>query len=97
MIKKFKNFDADEFLNKKRALKEAVESVKNEDKTMEVPEDDPDAPNNDNKNNTKPSGTKVSVKNTAATYSVIAITCGVICVLIGAGLIFVLNSNKKKK
>ena len=42
MIKKFKNFDADEFLNKKRALKEAVESVKNEDKTMEVPEDDPD-------------------------------------------------------
>ena len=42
MIKKFKNFDADEFLNKKRALKEAAESVKNEDKTMEVPEDDPD-------------------------------------------------------
>ena len=42
MIKKFKNFDADEFLNKKRVLKEAVESVKNEDKTMEVPEDDPD-------------------------------------------------------
>lgn len=42
MIKKFKNFDADEFLNKKRALKEAVESVKNEDKTMEVPDDDPD-------------------------------------------------------
>ena len=42
MIKKFKNFDADGFLNKKRALKEAVESVKNEDKTMEVPEDDPD-------------------------------------------------------
>ena len=52
---------------------------------------------NNNKNNTKPSGTKVSVKNTAATYSVIAITCGVICVLIGAGLIFVLNSNKKEK
>lgn len=42
MIKKFKNFDADEFLNKKRTLKEAVESVKNEDKTMEVPDDDPD-------------------------------------------------------
>ena len=42
MIKKFKNFDVDEFLNKKRALKEAVESVKNEDKTMEVPDDDPD-------------------------------------------------------
>ena len=42
MIKKFKNFDADEFINKKKALKEAVESVKNEDKTMEVPEDDPD-------------------------------------------------------
>lgn len=42
MIKKFKNFDADEFLNKKRVLKEVVESVKNEDKTMEVPDDDPD-------------------------------------------------------
>ena len=42
MIKKFKNFDANEFLNKKRTLKEAVESVKNEDKTMEVPEDDSD-------------------------------------------------------
>ena len=42
MIKKFKNFDADEFLNKKRILKEIVESVENEDKTMEVPEDDPD-------------------------------------------------------
>lgn len=42
MIKKFKNFDADEFLNKKKALKEAVGSVKNEDKTMEVPDDDPD-------------------------------------------------------
>ena len=42
MIKKFKNFDADEFINKKKALKEAVESVENEDKTMEVPEDDPD-------------------------------------------------------
>lgn len=42
MIKKFKNFDADEFLNKKKALKEAVGSVENEDKTMEVPEDDPD-------------------------------------------------------
>ena len=42
MIKKFKNFDADEFLNKKRILKNIVESVENEDKTMEVPEDDPD-------------------------------------------------------
>ncbi len=42
MIKKFKNFDADGFINKKKALKEAVESVKNEDKTMEVPDDDPD-------------------------------------------------------
>ena len=42
MIKKFKNFDADGFINKKKALKEAVESVRNEDKTMEVPEDDPD-------------------------------------------------------
>ena len=42
MIKKFKNFDADGFINKKKALKEAVESVRNEDKTMEVPDDDPD-------------------------------------------------------
>lgn len=42
MIKKFKNFDAGEFLNKKNALKEAVEPVENEDKTMEIPEDDPD-------------------------------------------------------
>ena len=42
MIKKFKNFDADEFLNKKKILKNIVESVENEDKTMEVPEDDPD-------------------------------------------------------
>lgn len=42
MIKKFKNFNAEEFLNKKKALKEAVEPVENEDKTMEVPETDPD-------------------------------------------------------
>ena len=42
MIKKFKNFDAGEFLNKKKFLKEAVEPVENEDKTMEIPEDDPD-------------------------------------------------------
>jgi len=42
MIKRFKNFDAGEFLNKKKALKEAVEPVENEDKTMKVPEDDPD-------------------------------------------------------
>ena len=42
MIKRFKNFDAGEFLNKKKALKEAVEPVENEDKTMEIPEDDPD-------------------------------------------------------
>ena len=42
MIKRFKNFDAGEFLNKKKILKEAVEPVENEDKTMEIPEDDPD-------------------------------------------------------
>lgn len=85
-------------LNLTKTGKEATEVLKGIIEAMEyIPEDDPDAPNNDNKNNTKPSGTKVSVKNTAATYSVIAITCGVICVLIGAGLIFVLNSNKKKK
>lgn len=42
MIKIFKNFDAGEFLNKKKTLKESVEPVENEDMTMEVPEDDPD-------------------------------------------------------
>lgn len=42
MIKRFKNFDAGEFLNKKKILKEAVEPVENKDKTMEIPEDDPD-------------------------------------------------------
>lgn len=85
-------------LNLTKTGKEATEVLKGIIEAMEyIPEDDPDTPNNDNKNNTKPSGTKVSVKNTAVTYSVIAITCGVICVLIGAGLIFVLNSNKKKK
>ena len=41
MIKKFKNFDADEFLNKKKALKEAFgEDIK--DTVMESPEIDPD-------------------------------------------------------
>lgn len=85
-------------LNLTKTGKEATEVLKGIIEAMEyIPEDDPDTPNNDNKNNTKPSGTKVSVKNTAVTYSVIAITCGVICVLIGAGLIFVLNSNKKEK
>lgn len=85
-------------LNLTKTGKEATEVLKGIIEAMEyIPEDDPDTPNNDNKNNTKPSGTKVSVKDTAVTYSVIAITCGVICVLIGAGLIFVLNSNKKKK
>ena len=85
-------------LNLTKTGKEATEVLKGIIEAMEyIPEDDPDTPNNDNKNNTKPSGTKVSVKNTAVTYSAIAITCGVICVLIGAGLIFVLNSNKKKK
>ena len=42
MIKIFKNFDAGEFLNKKKTLKESVEPVENEDRTMEVPDDDPD-------------------------------------------------------
>lgn len=42
MIKIFKNFDAGEFLNKKKTLKESVEPVENEDMTMEVPEDDLD-------------------------------------------------------
>lgn len=42
MIKIFKNFDAGEFLNKKKTLKESVEPVENEDMTMKVPEDDPD-------------------------------------------------------
>lgn len=59
--------------------------------------DNSDEPSKEEKSNTKPSGTKVNVKNTAVTYSIIAITCGVICILIGAGLIFVLNTNKKKK
>ena len=41
MIKKFKNFDADEFINKKKALKEALgEDIK--DTVMESPEIDPD-------------------------------------------------------
>lgn len=85
-------------LNLTKTGKDEKEALKSIIEAMEyIPEDDPDTSNNDNKNNTKPSGTKVSVKNTAATYSVIAITCGVICVLIGAGLIFVLNSNKKEK
>ena len=41
MIKKFKNFDADEFLNKKRALKEAVESLESKKQTMVTPKVDP--------------------------------------------------------
>ena len=41
MIKKFKSFDADEFINKKKALKEALgEDIK--DTVMESPEIDPD-------------------------------------------------------
>ena len=85
-------------LNLTKTGKDEKEVLKGIIEAMEyIPEDDPDTPNNDNKNNTKPSGTKVSVKDTAVTYSIIAVTCGVICVLIGAGLIFVLNSNKKKK
>ena len=41
MIKKFKNFDANEFLNKKRALKEAVESLESKKQTMVTPKVDP--------------------------------------------------------
>ena len=41
MIKRFKNFDAGEFLKGKKALKEAVDPVDNEDKIMEKPELDP--------------------------------------------------------
>ena len=41
MIKKFKNFDADGFINKKKALKEALGGdIK--DTVMESPEIDPD-------------------------------------------------------
>ena len=35
MIKKFKNFDAKEFINKKKALKEAVESLESKKQAME--------------------------------------------------------------
>ena len=41
MIKKFKNFDADTFIAKKNALKEAADVMADENKTMEVPEIDP--------------------------------------------------------
>lgn len=41
MIRRFKDFDAQEFVTKKKALEEALD---NEDKTLEIPEDDPDAP-----------------------------------------------------
>ena len=45
MIERFKNFDADEFLDKKKALKEAVDNtVENEDNTLEMPEVDSDIP-----------------------------------------------------
>ena len=43
MIKKFKNFDADEFINKKKALKEAVEpSLEAKKQTMVASKVDPD-------------------------------------------------------
>ena len=45
MIKRFKNFDANEYLEKKNALREAAEvasTVEDTDQTMEIPEDDPD-------------------------------------------------------
>ena len=43
MIKKFKNFDADEFINKKKALKEAVESsLESKKQTMVASKVDPD-------------------------------------------------------
>lgn len=45
MIKRFKSFDTNEYLEKKNALREAAETVDNiEDvnQTMEIPEDDPD-------------------------------------------------------
>lgn len=41
MIKKFKNFDAKEFINKKKALKEAVESLESKKQTMVTPKVDP--------------------------------------------------------
>ena len=41
MIKKFKNFDADGFINKKKALKEAVESLESKKQTMVTPKVDP--------------------------------------------------------
>ena len=45
MIQKFKSFDADEFLEKKNALREAAiktDNIEDENQTMEIPEDDPD-------------------------------------------------------
>ena len=43
MIKKFKNFDADGFINKKKALKEAVESsLESKNQTMVASKVDPD-------------------------------------------------------
>ncbi len=45
MIKRFKNFDANEYLEKKNALREAAEvasTIEDTDQTMEIPEDDPD-------------------------------------------------------
>ena len=45
MIKKFKNFDANEFISKKKALKESAEgAMESGNQTMTVPEIDPDGP-----------------------------------------------------
>ena len=87
-------------LNLTKTGKEATEVLKGIIEAMEyIPEDDPDTPNNDNKNNTKPSGTKVSVKDTDATYSKVAIILGSICMLIGAAIatITVAKANSPKK
>ena len=42
MIKKFKNFDANEFINKKKALKEVVESLESKKQTMVASKPDSD-------------------------------------------------------
>ena len=50
MIKKFKNFDANEFISKKKALKESAEGAMESEKTLERPtfnEDDLDIKRDD--------------------------------------------------
>lgn len=45
MIRKFRNFDAEEFVSKKKALKEAAEAaLEPEKQTMKIPETDPNIP-----------------------------------------------------